>query len=72
MIVRPLVWLSNNILWHGVDERGIDAGVNGLGRGAARSGDTLRRLNSGNTRSYAAWVIVGAVLLTAVLVWAAP
>jgi NADH-quinone oxidoreductase subunit L len=71
-IVRPLVWLSGNVLWRRVDERTIDATVNGLGRGAARSGDWLRRLNSGNTRSYAAWVILGAVLLTTVLVWMAP
>jgi NADH-quinone oxidoreductase subunit L len=72
VIVRPLVWLSSMVLWHTVDEKAIDGSVNGLGRGAARSGDYLRRLNSGNIRSYAAWVIVGAVLLTAVLVWAAP
>jgi len=71
-IVRPLLWLSTNIFWHRVDERGIDAAVNGLGRGAARSGDHLRRLNSGNTRTYAAWVVVGAVLLTTVLMWMAP
>jgi NADH-quinone oxidoreductase subunit L len=71
-IVRPLVWLSANVLWRRVDERTIDASVNGLGRGAARSGDWLRRLNSGNTRSYAAWVVLGAVLLTTVLVWMAP
>ena len=71
-VVRPLLWLSTNLLWHAVDERTIDAGVNGLGRGAARSGDQLRRLNSGNTRSYAAWIIVGAVLLTTVLLWMAP
>jgi NADH-quinone oxidoreductase subunit L len=71
-VVRPLIWLSTNVLWRGIDERGIDAGVNGLGRGAARSGDYLRRFTSGNTRSYAAWVIVGAVLLTTLLVWMAP
>ena len=71
-IVRPLLWLSTNVLWHRVDERAIDAAVNGLGRGAARSGDSLRRLNSGNTRTYAAWVVVGAVLLTTVLMWMAP
>ena len=71
-IVRPLLWLSTNIFWHRVDERAIDAGVNGLGRSAARSGDYLRRLNSGNIRTYAAWVVVGAVLLTTVLVWMAP
>jgi len=72
VIVRPLVWLSTNVLWRDVDERAIDGTVNGLGRGAARSGDYLRRLHSGNTRSYAAWIIVGALLLTTVLVWMAP
>ena len=71
-IVRPLVWLSTNFLWRVVDERAIDAAVNGLGRGAERSGDRLRRLNSGNIRSYAAWVVVGAVLLTTVLMWMVP
>jgi len=71
-IVRPLLWLSANIFWRRVDEQAIDAAVNGLGRGAARSGATLRRLNSGNMRSYAAWVVVGAILLTTVLVWMAP
>jgi NADH-quinone oxidoreductase subunit L len=71
-IVRPLVWLSANMFWHRVDERGIDEAVNGLGRGAARSGAAVRRLNSGNIRSYAAWVVVGAILLTTVLVWMAP
>jgi NADH-quinone oxidoreductase subunit L len=71
-IMRPLVWLSASIFWHRVDEQGIDAAVNGLGRGAARSGAALRRLHSGNIRSYAAWVVVGAFLLTTVLVWMAP
>ena len=33
---------------------------------------TCDSLNSGNIRSYAAWVVVGAVLLTTVLVWMAP
>jgi NADH-quinone oxidoreductase subunit L len=72
VIVRPLVWLSANVLWRQVDERLIDGSVNRLGRGAARSGDYVRRLNSGNTRSYAAWVVLGALLLTTILVWVAP
>jgi NADH-quinone oxidoreductase subunit L len=72
VIVRPLVWLSTSFLWHDVDERTIDGGVNGVGRTTARSGDWLRRLTSGNIRTYAAWVVVGAVLLTTVLVWMAP
>ena len=70
-IVRPLMLLSDHVLWHAADERMIDGTVNRVGRTTARSGDWLRRLNSGNIRSYASWVIVGALLLTAMLVWVA-
>jgi NADH-quinone oxidoreductase subunit L len=71
VIVRPLLWLSTNVLWRGVDERVIDAGVNGLARGAGSFGERLRHLNSGNTRSYASWIVLGAVVLTTLLVWMA-
>src|SRR5262249_47905082 len=71
VIVRPLLWISTSALWHGVDERGIDGAVNGTARGAGGFGERVRRLNSGNTRTYATWVVFGAVLLTIVLVWMA-
>jgi NADH-quinone oxidoreductase subunit L len=69
VIVRPLVWVSTNFLWHVVDDETIDGLVNGVASEAGEVGDRLRHLNSGNTRSYASWVIVGAVLLTVLLVW---
>jgi NADH-quinone oxidoreductase subunit L len=68
-IVRPLLWISTNFLWHVVDEETIDGLVNGVGHEAGEFGDRLRHLNSGNTRTYAAWVILGAVVLTTVLAW---
>jgi NADH-quinone oxidoreductase subunit L len=68
-IVRPLLWISTNFLWHTVDEETIDGLVNGVGHEAGEFGDRLRHLNSGNTRTYAAWVILGAVVLTTVLSW---
>ena len=37
-IVRPLVWISDKVLWHVVDERVIDGTVNGVGNGLARIG----------------------------------
>ena len=43
--------------------------VNGVAQEAAEFGDRLRHLNSGNTRTYAAWVILGAVVLTTLLAW---
>jgi NADH-quinone oxidoreductase subunit L len=70
-IVRPLLWVSTNFLWHTVDEETIDGLVNGVAHEAGEFGDRLRHLNSGNTRSYAAWVILGAVVLTTLLAWMA-
>jgi NADH-quinone oxidoreductase subunit L len=66
-IVRPLLWISTNVLWHVVDEGLIDGTVNGTATVARESGGQARRLQSGNTRSYATWVIVGAVGFTVVL-----
>ncbi len=68
-IVRPLLWVSTQVLWHGVDERAIDGTVNGVAHDLSEFGDRLRHLNSGNTRTYAVWVVLGAVVLTTVLVW---
>jgi NADH-quinone oxidoreductase subunit L len=69
LIVRPLLWVSTNFLWRTVDEETIDGLVNGVAHEAVEVGDRLRHLNSGNTRTYAAWVILGAVVLTTVLAW---
>jgi NADH-quinone oxidoreductase subunit L len=69
LIVRPLLWVSTNFLWHVVDEETIDGLVNGVAHEAGEFGDRLRHLNSGNTRTYASWVILGAVVLTTLLAW---
>jgi len=71
IIVRPLVWMSTQVFWHGVDERVIDGTVNGVGHDLSELGDRLRHLNSGQTRTYAVWVVLGAVIVTTALVWAA-
>jgi NADH-quinone oxidoreductase subunit L len=67
VIVRPLLWVSTNVLWHTVDEGLIDGTVNGSARLARETGGKLRELQSGNARSYASWVVVGAVGVTALL-----
>jgi NADH-quinone oxidoreductase subunit L len=67
LIVRPLLWISTNVLWHTVDEGLIDGTVNGSARLARETGGKLRELQSGNARSYASWVVVGAVGVTALL-----
>ena len=67
VIVRPLLWISTNVLWHTVDEGLIDGTVNGSARLARETGGKFRELQSGNARSYASWVVVGAVGVTALL-----
>ena len=63
LIVHPLRVVSEKYLWRVVDAKVIDNGlVNGAGEGTASVGDVLRRIQSGNIPSYAAWVLLGAVL----------
>jgi len=70
-VVRPLVWLSENVFWKIVDVDAIDGTVNGIAHGAAAVGDTVRQTQSGNTRSYAVWVVVGAIAMILILFWPA-
>jgi len=67
--VGPLVWISRNILWKAVDEGTIDGAVNGIGYGVREIGDGVRHAQSGNTRSYAVWVLVGAVVVFGIIFW---
>jgi NADH-quinone oxidoreductase subunit L len=67
VIIKPLMWISTNVLWKGIDVAGIDGTVNGIASGATSIGDTVRRTQSGNTRSYAVWVVIGALVVIAVI-----
>jgi NADH-quinone oxidoreductase subunit L len=70
VIVKPLVWISTNVLWKVVDVEAIDGTVNGIAGGTTAIGDGVRHTQSGNTRSYAVWVVVGAlVVLAAIFFW---
>ena len=54
-IVRPLVWISDKVLWHVVDEGVIDGTVNGVAHVSRETGDRLRYASTGNIRTYAAF-----------------
>jgi NADH-quinone oxidoreductase subunit L len=69
VVIRPLLWVSTNILWKAVDVAVIDGAVNGIAEGTTVIGDGTRRTQSGNTRSYAVWVVVGAIVIMAVIFW---
>ena len=63
VIVTPIVHGSESLLWKIVDKGLIDGIVNGAGSQAQSIGGLLRRIQSGNIRSYATWVLVASVLL---------
>jgi NADH-quinone oxidoreductase subunit L len=67
VIVAPLLWISTNVLWHVIDEGAIDGTVNGVARGLRESGGQLREIQSGNARSYATWVVIGAAGVTVLM-----
>jgi NADH-quinone oxidoreductase subunit L len=69
--VRPLVWLSDHVLWKIVDVEAIDGTVNGIAHGATAVGDSVRHTQSGNARSYATWVVVGALVVIVIVFWPA-
>ena len=70
LIVRPLCYVSEKILWQRVDVEVIDGDmVNGTGARVAGVGNILRRIQSGNVRSYASWVLLGATLWLVYVLW---
>jgi len=67
-IVGPAHWLSDRVLWQAIDVGVIDGAVNGLGVEARVLGGWLRQWQSGNIRSYAGWIVLGALLIITYLV----
>jgi NADH-quinone oxidoreductase subunit L len=64
LIVRPIVWLSREVLWKQVDQRIIDgAAVNGTARGVRALGWANRWLQTGQVGMYVAVFVVGVLLL---------
>ena len=64
LIVRPLVWLSREVLWKQLDQRIIDgAAVNGAARGARALGWANRWLQTGQVGMYVAVFVVGVLLV---------
>jgi NADH-quinone oxidoreductase subunit L len=69
LFVRPLINGSTRILWHDVDQGIIDAAVNDAGEGAQHVSDEVRRMQSGNIRSYAGWIAAGAAVVIGFMIW---
>jgi NADH-quinone oxidoreductase subunit L len=63
VIVAPLLFLTRYLLWGAVDGGVIDGGGS-LAAGSARGlGALVQRVQSGNIRSYAGWLAIGAAAL---------
>ena len=69
VFVKPLIDGSTRILWQDVDRKIIDAAVNDAGDGAEHVSDELRHMQSGNIRSYAAWIAAGGAAVIAFMIW---
>ena len=69
VIVTPLIKGSALVLWRGVDMAAIDATADDSADTARSLSDKFRHMQSGNVRSYAAWVAVGAAVAIAYMIW---
>lgn len=61
-ITKPYAMLSEK-MWTSVDMKIVDATVDGIAKFLYKSGDSSRKMQTGNLSNYLNWMAVGAVLL---------
>jgi len=64
-ITKPYAMLSEH-MWKDVDMKIVDATVDGIAKFLYKSGDSTRKMQTGNLSHYLNWMAVGAVLLLVV------
>jgi NADH-quinone oxidoreductase subunit L len=69
LFVQPVIKFSRNFLWQQVDVATIDGLVNEMGDSARVVSNEARKMQSGNIRSYAGWVALGAAAVVAYMIW---
>ncbi len=69
IFIQPLIALSSTVFWKGIDRGLIDGAVDASAAGAREVSDEMRHMQSGNIRSYAGWVAIGAAAVIAFMVW---
>jgi len=69
VIVQPIKNTSEEALWKRMDAQVIDGAVNGTGWSIRGLSDVLRLLQSGSIRTYAASLLLGAVLVLGMYLW---
>ncbi len=68
-IVQPIKRLSAGLLWRGVDAGLVDGAVNGVGAFVRGASGTMRRLQTGSVRAYAASLFFGVVVILRYFLW---
>ncbi len=69
VFIQPLIALSSTVFWKGIDRGLIDGAVDRSAAAAREVSDEMRHMQSGNIRSYAGWVAIGAAAVIAFMVW---
>jgi len=69
LIGRPLFWISQFVLFRGVDSAVIDGIVDGTGLGVEGSGEGLRRVETGNVQHYVFVYLLGVLAVAAYYVY---
>jgi NADH-quinone oxidoreductase subunit L len=67
LIEKPVEFFSRFLLWKGVDDVLIDGAVDGGGRRVRGVGTIFRRMQSGEIRNYATWVMMGSLIVLVIL-----
>ena len=68
-IVDPITQFSRKGLWQGFDVGFIDGTVNGIGNFVAEIGSALRKIQVGYVRSYAAFILLGALVVVGYFIY---
>jgi NADH-quinone oxidoreductase subunit L len=69
VIVQPIKRVSVDGLWKAVDVGLIDGSVNGVGGVVRGASSSLRRIQTGSIRTYAASLFLGAILILGWYLW---
>ncbi len=68
-IVQPIKLFSTGALWKGMDAGVVDGAVNGVGLAVQAGSGTLRRVQTGSVRTYAAALFLGVVVILGFYLW---
>ena len=60
--------MLSEMMWKDVDMKIVDATVDGIAKFLYKSGDSSRKMQTGNLSNYLNWMAVGSVLLLVVAV----